>query len=369
MSDQDIIQKDEKPDNVKNENIADIQVNEKFDNSSSLETMNNVFNKSNIIFIIWFLAIYFIIYFVLGLFLKSENGSSSGGYIFDVIMFVLLIVILVGWYYSTPDDNRENVFTGVLNYLKDYMNESMSLFSTGLFIVILYTFAFLLRIPMDSSKPIFFSLMENGAWIILVLTIFVQFFKYVFGISLLDYISKLWSGLEKDDKKEKDKNEVTVKTDEVFNISNNLYTYDDAQAICNSYGARLANYDEIEKAYNKGAEWCNYGWSSNQMAFFPTQKSTWDKLQKTKNHKNDCGRPGVNGGYMKNPYIRFGVNCYGKKPVANDTDLSRMNAKKNQVYPKTREDVLLDAKVQFWKDNADKLLKINSFNDNKWSEF
>jgi len=368
MSDQDIIQKDETLDNVKNEKIDDIQVNEKFDNSSSLETMNNVFNKSNIIFIIWFLAIYFIIYFVLGLFLKSENGSFTGGYIFDVIMFVLLIVILVGWYYSTPADNRENVFTGVLNYLKDYINESMSLFSTGLFIVILYTFAFLLRIPMDSSKPIFFSLMENGAWIILVLTIFVQFFKYVFGISLLDYISKLWGGLPKEEEK-KDEKDVTTKTDEVFNISNNLYTYDDAQAICNSYGARLANYDEMEEAYNKGAEWCNYGWSSNQMAFFPTQKSTWDKLQQTKNHKNDCGRPGVNGGYMKNPYIRFGVNCYGKKPVANDADLSRMNANKNHVYPKTREDIILDSKVQFWKDNADKLLKINSFNENKWSEF
>jgi len=58
-----------------------------------------------------------------------------------------------------------------------------------------------------------------------------------------------------------------------------------------------------------------------------------------------------------------------KKPVASDDDLNRMNAKKNHVYPKTREDLLLDAKVQFWKDNADKLLKINSFNENKWSEY
>ena len=365
MSEQDIIQKDETQDNEK---IDDKQLNEQFDNSSLSSAMDSIFNKSNIIFIIWFLAIYFIIYFVLGLFLKSENGSSSGGYIFDIIMFVLLIVVLLSWYYSTPSDKRENTFTDILNYLKDYMNEPMSLFSTALLIIILYTFAFLLRIPMDSSKPIFFSFMENGAWIILVFTIFVQFFKYVFGISILDYISKLWGGLPKEEDKKEDK-EVVAKTDEVFNISNNLYTYDDAQAICNSYGARLANYDEIEKAYNKGAEWCNYGWSSNQMAFFPTQKSTWDKLQKTKNHKNDCGRPGVNGGYMKNPYIRFGVNCYGKKPGASDEDLNRMNAKKNQVYPKTREDLILDAKVQFWKDNADKLLKINSFNENKWSEF
>jgi len=362
MSDQEYIQKEE---NVEKEQKDQ---NKEFDNSSLSSAMNSIFNKSNIIFIVWFLAIYFIIYFILGLFFKSENSLFSAGYLFDIMMFVFLVVILFVWYYSSSPDKRESSFISLLNNLKDYMNESMSMISTSIFIIVLYTFAYLLRIPMDSSKPIFLSLMENGAWIILVITIFVQFFKYVFGLSILDYISKLWGSLPKDEKKEEKEKEV-IQTDEVFNISNNLYTYDDAQAICTSYGARLANYDEIEAAYNKGAEWCNYGWSSDQMAYFPTQKSTWDKLQKTKNHKNDCGRPGINGGYMSNPYIRFGVNCYGKKPTANDSDLDRMNAKKNMVYPKTKEDILLDAKVKFWKDNSDKLLKINSFNENKWSEF
>ena len=122
MSDQDIIHNNENQDNSNTEKIDNKPVNEEFDNSSLSDAMNSIFNKSNIIFIIWFLAIYFIIYFVLGLFFKSENGSFTGGYIFDIIMFVLLIVILVGWYYSTPDDNRENVFIGVLNYLKGNFN-------------------------------------------------------------------------------------------------------------------------------------------------------------------------------------------------------------------------------------------------------
>ena len=68
---------------------------------------------------------------------------------------------------------------------------------------------------------------------------------------------------------------IMIPKNEVFNISNNLYTYDDAQAICSVYGAQLATYDQVEEAYKDGAEWCNYGWSENQMAFFPTQKSTW----------------------------------------------------------------------------------------------
>ena len=105
------------------------------------------------------------------------------------------------------------------------------------------------------------------------------------------------------------------------------------------------------------------------MIFFPTQKKTWDKLQKTSDHKNDCGRPGVNGGYIKNPYVRFGVNCYGKKPKASDTELNRMNANKNVVYPKNAKDLLLEGKVNFWKQNSDKLLNINSFNHDKWSQY
>ena len=54
----------------------------------------------------------------------------------------------------------------------------------------------------------------------------------------------------------------------------------------------------MEDAYEDGADWCSYGWSEDQMAFFPTQKEKWKKLQKIEGHKHDCGRPGINGGYI-----------------------------------------------------------------------
>jgi hypothetical protein len=60
-----------------------------------------------------------------------------------------------------------------------------------------------------------------------------------------------------------------------------LYTYDDAKSIC-SYDASLATYDQIEKSYNGGGEWCSIGWSADQQALYPTQKSTWRELQKIK---------------------------------------------------------------------------------------
>jgi hypothetical protein len=102
---------------------------------------------------------------------------------------------------------------------------------------------------------------------------------------------------------------------EVFNVSDNQFTYDDAPAVCAAYGAQLATLEQVIDAYNKGAEWCGYGWSAGGMALYPTQKKTWDELQREIDpaKRTRCGRPGVNGGYM-DPMNKFGVNCFGFKP-------------------------------------------------------
>jgi hypothetical protein len=105
---------------------------------------------------------------------------------------------------------------------------------------------------------------------------------------------------------------------EVFHVANNNFTYDDAPAVCAAYGATLATLEQIIDSYNKGGDWCNYGWSAGGMALYPTQKATWDELQRevSPQKRTRCGRPGVNGGYF-NPMTKFGVNCYGFKPDGN----------------------------------------------------
>jgi hypothetical protein len=102
---------------------------------------------------------------------------------------------------------------------------------------------------------------------------------------------------------------------EVFHVSDNKFTYDEAPAVCAAYGASLATLEQIIEAYNSGAEWCSYGWSAGGMALYPTQKKTWDELQREPDTKRRtaCGRPGVNGGYF-DPMTQFGVNCFGFKP-------------------------------------------------------
>jgi hypothetical protein len=261
--------------------------------------------------------------------------------------------------------------------VKDYIADPYSLFLSGAFILIFYAVIFMFRVPMTAeAKPITISFIETLAWVTFVVILFSDFFKYVLHVSLTDILGSLEIWNKVPDSKtivsDASGNQQKIETgdgNEVFNISNNLYTYDDAQAICAAYDATLATYDQVEDSYNKGGEWCNYGWSEGQMILFPTQKLTWQKLQSKKGHENDCGRPGINGGYIANPYVQFGVNCYGKKPAATDDDLARLNAKQNHVYPKSPDDVALDAKLKYWKDNAKQLLQINSYNTKKWSEY
>ena len=108
-----------------------------------------------------------------------------------------------------------------------------------------------------------------------------------------------------------------------------------------------------------------YGWSADQMAIYPTQKSTWKKLQKIKGHEHDCGRPGINGGYIDNPNVRFGVNCFGTKPAISADEQDMMN--NASIYPKSEEDRKIDRLARKYKKNLDSIL-INPFNHNSWSQ-
>ena len=157
----------------------------------------------------------------------------------------------------------------------------------------------------------------------------------------------------------------SVNKPQVFNIPDNMFTYEMAKDVCSAYGAELATYSQLEDAYNNGANWCNYGWSADQMALYPTQKKTYDKLQKNSDTKHNCGRPGINGGYIGNPDLKFGVNCFGKKPIMNPSD--RLWMESNSVT-QSKNNLESAAKINFWKQNIDKLL-VSAFNYTNWSRY
>ena len=157
--------------------------------------------------------------------------------------------------------------------------------------------------------------------------------------------------------------EIKIKK-QVFHVPGNKYTFDNAKALCQAYGSRLATYSEVEDSYENGGEWCSYGWSDKQLALFPTQKDTWNYLQTVEGHENDCGRAGINGGYIANPNVKFGANCYGYKPKITDTELDLMQTA--PLYPKSLKDLKQERLVEHWRRKIPEIL-VSPFNKNVWS--
>lgn len=195
--------------------------------------------------------------------------------------------------------------------------------------------------------------------------------QYFFGINLITSIQNLFSGepqinvtIDQTQQANPEPIPEITSLNQVFNIPGNTYGYEDAKTLCSAYGARLASYNEIEDAYGKGAEWCNYGWSDNQLALFPTQKKTYNNLQQVKGHENDCGRPGINGGYIANPHVKFGVNCYGHKPDMTQEEEELMET--NSPYPVTKKDLAMENRVAYWQTQIGNIL-VSPFNSETWS--
>jgi preprotein translocase subunit SecG len=225
----------------------------------------------------------------------------------------------------------------------------------------------------SSSEPVSNSSSKTISMIViafLIILVVLNALQYFIGVDIIAKLKYLFTGNPEVDITVNNINTPATVPDllrrpQVFNIPGNNYVYPDAKALCSAYGARLATYPEVEKAYTSGAEWCNYGWSDGQMALFPTQQKTYDHLQKIEGHENDCGRPGVNGGYIANPAIKFGVNCYGYKPRINSTEEELMA--NEPIYPKTLKDIAMEQRVEYWKDKLSEII-VSPFNHNTWSK-
>lgn len=285
---------------------------------------------------------------------------------------------------DSTDDSTNTVSTGlgtVANDTYNYINNLLSNPSVIIILVIVLILYIILFMSLGDSAPTppsdNVSNEGSGTITILLVAFFVILviingLQYFFGVDIVAKLKNLFTGTPEVD--------ITVDTSraeaakapvpeilirpQVFNIPGNDYIYPDAKALCSAYGARLATYSEVEEAYKDGGEWCNYGWSDGQMALFPTQKKTFDELQKIEGHENDCGRPGVNGGYIANPKVKFGVNCYGYKPRMTSTEEDLMATE--PIYPKTAKDIAMENRVNYWKDKLSEIL-VSPFNNNTWS--
>jgi hypothetical protein len=219
-------------------------------------------------------------------------------------------------------------------------------------------------------------------WALFIFLVMINGIQYFFSIDIKTGIKNLFTPVpevditvtteaeqEPESEPEPELGEIPVpeiKTDpQVYHVGQNDFGYVNARALCAAYGGRLATIGEVQDSYNKGAEWCNYGWSEGQMALYPTQTTSWNKFQDISGHEHDCGRPGVNGGFIANPDVKFGINCYGYKPKM--TQLEKNMLDNENTFPLTATEKKFDKKVKYYRTRLPNYL-VSPFNYDKWSQ-
>ena len=275
-------------------------------------------------------------------------------YIFNPIMFIFIVLLIIAYYVlfqktSSSSNSFDNLGSSFTNDLSGSAQSS----TYNIFIVLL---------------------------ILLVFIFILYLIDQYFHLGIIDFLNIFFNPQSRAAKEEVKKVEEADKKiiadletgerdllgmKEVYNIPGNNYTFNEAKAICKAYNGELATVSQLQNAYKNGADWCNYGWSDDKMVLFPTQTNTFNKLQKIKGHENDCGRPGVNGGYIANPNVKFGVNCYGYKPKMTDADEDLMQTL--TPYAETQEDLNFQKEVQYWKGKVDDIL-VSPFNYVSWNQ-
>lgn len=271
---------------------------------------------------------------------------------------------------SPEIQNVSDYYDKVNTYLVGSMNPFQLVMLVSLLILFFVFFTSLGSTETVQPQPSGSSgigLIEIIMWAVLIFLVLINGVQYFFKINITTAIKNIFGPVPEVDITIDDSDllpEEPAQKEEVFHIPGNTYGYEDAKAVCKALGSRLATYSEVESAYQNGAEWCSYGWSDGQMALFPTQKETYDTLQKIDGHKHDCGRPGVNGGYIKNDNVQFGVNCYGLRPQISEKETKLMT--NVSPYPLSKKDKRLNKKVEEYKKTLSSLL-ISPFNPKKWS--
>jgi hypothetical protein len=172
----------------------------------------------------------------------------------------------------------------------------------------------------EKNKNIFFTSSENNkGWFLNNILLIILGLVIIVAVSVSIYY------LVKYIKKKKVENREVINTsttkpevNEVFHIANNIFSFNEAENVCRAVNAELATEEQIAKAYNKGANWCSYGWVKSKdgksRAYYPIQRDYWELIQNNESLglKDQCGSPGVNGGPFDRDTL-FGVNCYGVK--------------------------------------------------------
>lgn len=109
--------------------------------NKSTKPLSEIFNQTNINLVLWILAIFFIIKFVMGV----MNGTGIISPAIDVIVFVGIIAYLL----YIP--KNEDIISATTAELRREMEDYRTMIYLGVIIVILFAFEYLLGTGMPTS--------------------------------------------------------------------------------------------------------------------------------------------------------------------------------------------------------------------------
>lgn len=89
------------------------------------------------------------------------------------------------------------------------------------------------------------------------------------------------------------------KESQVYHIFQNVYTFKDAQQECAKRAGTLANPNQLQNAYDAGANWCSWGWTNDGDAYIPNRDPRCNK------------KTGLINAKKVDKSMKLGVNCYG----------------------------------------------------------
>jgi len=333
---------------------------------SAKEHLKYMLKESHLDLLFAFVLVYAFVYLVFSSYAKhnSKQLTVSLSRLFDGSLLFVIAVFVTYYNWTAVTYTNTHLLDEFIKKTYTFYENPIMMFSTMIFICVFTGISFVLGIPTHGENtPFSVTIISHKGWYFLFSQVIFNILKFVFAVDLVRYLKDhqhYYNGKPKEENKQVEEEHTK---EEVFHIHNNLYTYRDAKNICKSLDSRLATYEEIEAAYKKGGEWCSYGWSDDKLALFPTQSETWTRLQKNPKTKHMCGRPGINGGKIKNPNTKYGVNCFGVKP--DESMKSKGIAPSSTAYLAQFEGNN-ESKVKAWK-NIRQSLSVHSFNPTLWS--
>ncbi len=272
-----------------------------------------------VVYTFLFVFAYILVYFALGAFIHADQECFK----LIVVEFVLWGAFVAYTVYIYNNSDAKDV-DYIIDKIYEFINLKTTDSSSAVFIISLlvafYVLLLFTGLLFSDQRPFTVNVVENVLW----------FLALVLGVSLgIKYIAKTMKKGGRKDKKEdepdalsywigqilgggSDASDLILKKGEgdyptlnktgVYHITGK-FTKSEAAEECKRSGGELATYKQLKAGYKyDGKEWCDPGWSEDNIVAFLTQSVNWDNRL--------CGKVGIHAEIINDTSKKYGANCY-----------------------------------------------------------